>query len=225
MLNKEDIIGQIKFDEKGLVPVIAQDFETGEVLMMAYMNKEAFEKSLETGLAHYWSRSRNKIWLKGETSGHFQYIKSIRLDCDGDAVLLKVEQKEAACHTGNYSCFFREVEIKDGKGVHESGEIGIKKQNPCNDKAKILKDIYDVIIDRTINPKEGSYTNYLFEKGLDKILKKVGEEASEVIIAAKNKNVDEIKYEIADLLYHLLVLMVESGIRLDDIYEELKARR
>jgi len=218
----DELIKELKFDDKGLIPVVAQDFKSGEVLMVAYMNREAFEKSMETGMAHYWSRSRKKLWLKGETSGHYQYIKAVSVDCDEDALLLKVEQKEATCHTGHYSCFYREL----GKeGVKERSDEVFDVQKVYGGKAGILQEVYDVIVDRTIHPKEGSYTNYLFEKGLDKILKKVGEEASEVIIAAKNKSKDEIRYEIADLFYHLFVLMVERGLKLDDIYEELERRR
>ncbi|HHX17690.1 MAG TPA: bifunctional phosphoribosyl-AMP cyclohydrolase/phosphoribosyl-ATP diphosphatase HisIE, partial [Clostridium sp.] len=208
--------------DKGLIPVIAQDYNTNEVLMMAYMNKEALEKSLETGTAHYFSRSRNKLWQKGETSGHYQYIKSIKIDCDSDALLIKVEQVEGACHTGHYSCFYREICEKEG--LKETQEK-VFDEKEVYDGSKVLKEVYDVIVDRTINPKEGSYTNYLFEKGLDKILKKVGEEAAEVIIAAKNKDKEEITYEISDLFYHLFVLMVERGVKLDDIYNELKKRR
>ncbi|HOA96375.1 bifunctional phosphoribosyl-AMP cyclohydrolase/phosphoribosyl-ATP diphosphatase HisIE [Acetivibrio saccincola] len=216
-----EILNSIKFDDRGLIPVIAQDHSTNEVLMMAYMNKEALEKSLETGKVHYFSRSRNKLWQKGETSGHYQYIKSIKVDCDGDALLIKVEQVEGACHTGHFSCFYREI---SDEGLKET-QKKVFDEKEVYDGSKVLKEVYDVIVDRTINPKEGSYTNYLFEKGLDKILKKVGEEASEVIIAAKNKDKGEIVYEISDLFYHLFVLMVERGVKLEDIYNELKKRR
>ena len=221
-MKMSEIVKNIKFDDKGLIPVIAQDYNTNEVLMMAYMNKEALEKSLETGKAHYFSRSRNKLWQKGETSGHYQYIKSIKIDCDNDALLIKVEQVEGACHTGHYSCFYREISEKEG--LKETQEK-VFDEKEVYDGSKVLKEVYDVIVDRTINPKEGSYTNYLFEKGLDKILKKVGEEAAEVIIAAKNKDKGEIVYEISDLFYHLFVLMVERGVKLDDVYNELKKRR
>lgn len=211
-----NLLESIKFDEKGLVPVVTQDYKSKEVLMLAYMNEEAFNKTLETGKVHYFSRSRSKLWLKGETSGHFQSVKSIKLDCDGDTILIEAEQIENACHTGNKTCFFRAMD--DGEWKEN-----VKLDEPAS--AKILQDVYDVIVDRTIHPKEGSYTNYLFTKGLDKILKKVGEEASEVIIAAKNKSKDEIRYEVSDLMYHLMVLLVERGLTLEDIYQELKGRR
>ncbi|NLD48883.1 MAG: bifunctional phosphoribosyl-AMP cyclohydrolase/phosphoribosyl-ATP diphosphatase HisIE [Clostridiaceae bacterium] len=217
-----EIIKDLKFDANGLIPVITQDYKTNEVLMLAYMNEEAFNKSVETGKVHYFSRSRNKLWLKGESSGHFQNIKSIKPDCDNDALLIKVEQIEAACHTGHYSCFYREIE-KDA--VKETSEKVFDEKTVYGDKSKVLQEVYDVIVDRTIHPKEGSYTNYLFEKGLDKILKKVGEETAEVIIASKNKDKGEITYEISDLFYHLFVLMVERGVKPDDIYDELKKRR
>ncbi|MCX7923680.1 MAG: bifunctional phosphoribosyl-AMP cyclohydrolase/phosphoribosyl-ATP diphosphatase HisIE [Clostridia bacterium] len=218
----EEILKELKFDDKGLVPVIAQDYKTNEVLMMAYMNKEALEKTMETGLAHYWSRSRQKLWLKGETSGHNQKVKSISTDCDGDTLLIKVEQVEAACHTGHYSCFYREIQ---GGVLKETSDTVFDAQKVYADNSKVLQEVYDVIVDRTINPKEGSYTNYLFTKGLDKMLKKVGEEAAEVIIASKNRSKDEVRYEISDLIYHLFVLMVEQGVTPDDIFNELKGRR
>lgn len=211
----------IKFDENGLVPAIAQDSESKEVLMMAYMNKESIQKTQETGFVHYYSRSRKKLWKKGEESGHFQEVVSFCVDCDGDTVLVKVKQKEAACHTGHYSCFYRDIE---NGNVLENSKTKFDPNEVYN-KSKILQEVYDVIVDRTINPKEGSYTNYLFEKGLDKILKKVGEETAEVIIASKNKDKGEIQYEVSDLMYHLMVLLVERGVKLDDIYSELAKRR
>ena len=218
----KELLEQIKFDSNGLVPVIAQDYKTNEVLMMAYMNEEAFTKSMETGKVHYFSRSRNKLWLKGETSGHFQTIKSVSLDCDGDTLLVKVEQIEAACHTGHYSCFYREL---NKEGIKEIADMVFDENSVYGDKSKILKEVYDVIVDRRIHPKEGSYTNYLFEKGIDKMLKKVGEETAEVIIASKNPENGEVVYEISDLIYHLSVLMVERGITYDEIFEELGKRR
>ncbi len=208
----------IKFDDKGLVPVVTQDYKTKEVLMVAYMNEEAFDKTIETGKVTYFSRSRNKLWLKGETSGHFQLVKAIKLDCDGDTILIEAEQIDAACHTGNKTCFYRTLT----NGTWSEAEA---RANNEELSAQILQEVYNVIVDRTIHPKEGSYTNYLFTKGLDKILKKVGEETAEVIIAAKNKSKEEIRYEISDLMYHLMVLMVERGVTLEDIYGELKGRR
>jgi phosphoribosyl-ATP pyrophosphohydrolase/phosphoribosyl-AMP cyclohydrolase len=209
---------ELKFDDKGLIPVVTQDVKTKEVLMVAYMNEEAFDKTIETGKVHYFSRSRSKLWLKGETSGHFQFVKSIKLDCDADTLLIQAEQVDAACHTGNKSCFFRTM---NGEKWEEKVETADNEEL----SASILQEVYDVIVDRTVHPKEGSYTNYLFTKGLDKILKKVGEETAEVIIAAKNKSKEEIRYEVSDLMYHLLVLLVERGLTLEDIYGELKGRR
>lgn len=216
------LIEKIKFDENGLIPAVTQDYETQKVLMLAYMNEMSIEKTLETGFVHYWSRSRNKLWLKGEQSGHKQIVKEIYIDCDNDTLLIKVDQIKAACHTGHYSCFY--TEIKDGKR-HEKEKLVFDSQKVYKDKTKVLKDVYDIISDRQKNPKEGSYTNYLFEKGIDKILKKVGEESAEVIIAAKNKSKSEIKYEVADLIYHLMVLMVERGLKWDDIFDELIGRK
>lgn len=197
---------ELKFDEKGLVCAIAQDYESGEVLMQAYMNKEAYLLTLETGYAHYFSRSRQKLWKKGETSGHFQKVKSIYVDCDGDCVLMKVEQTGAACHTGNYSCFFNEI---------KNGGIGVE----------MLGALQRIIKDRKDNPEEGSYTSYLFEKGVDKIAKKTGEEAVELVIAAKGGDKNEIIGECADLLYHTLVLLENVGVKLSDVCNELKERR
>ncbi len=210
-----DFVEQLKFDDKGLISAIVQDCKSGEVLMMAYMNAEAVHRTMATGKTHFWSRSRQKLWLKGETSGHFQYVQEMRVDCDEDCLVVLVEQVEAACHTNRYSCFYRVC--RDGQ-MEEAESKGF-------DKAKVLQEVYDVIADRVKNPKEGSYTNYLFEKGLDKILKKVGEETAEVIIAAKNKDTGEIRYEVADLLYHLLVMLVERGLELGDIYQELEGRK
>ena len=195
---------EIKYNKDGLVPAIAQDVSTGEVLMLAYMNEEAVRLTLESRIAHYYSRSRKSLWKKGETSGNFQEVKGFYYDCDGDTILLKVNQVGVACHTGSYSCFFNEV-------------LGAKNSSDT------LPELYKVILDRKINPKEGSYTNYLFEKGIDKILKKIGEESAEVIIGAKN-NRGELVYESSDLIYHLLVLLVNEGVTLDDIYNELDKR-
>lgn len=199
----------LKANDKGLVPVIAQDYKTNQVLMLAYMNEEAFEKTIKIGRMTYFSRSRNELWTKGETSGHFQYVKSLTADCDFDTILAKVSQVGVACHTGSMSCFFNEI---------------VKKEYVEKDPLKVFDNVYKIIEDRKIHPKEGSYTNYLFNKGLDKILKKVGEEASEVIIASKNSVKDDIVYEESDLLYHLMVLMVEKGVTWEDVTRELAQR-
>ena len=223
-----ELLKEIKYDDRGLIPVVTQDCRTDEVLMVAYMNSEALDKTLETGTVHYWSRSRNKLWLKGETSGHYQYLRSISIDCDGDSLLVKAEQKGAACHTNHHSCFYRKLDAEIRKEIKINEEPQEVKEDTKEDTAdlkEVIEEVFKVVLDRKQNPKEGSYTNYLFEKGLDKILKKVGEEASEVIIASKNSNKNEIMSEISDLFYHIFVLMVERGINLDDIYNELKNRR
>lgn len=198
-----------KLNSDGMVPCIVQDYETDEVLMMAYMNEESYNATIKCGKMTYFSRSRNELWLKGDTSGHYQYVKSLTADCDMDTILAKVSQVGAACHTGNYSCFFNEI---------------AKKEYQENNPLKVLESVTDVIKDRKIHPKEGSYTNYLFDKGIDKILKKLGEEATEIVIAAKNPNANEIKYEISDFLYHMMVLMVEKGVTWDEIMTELANR-
>ena len=201
---------EFKLSDNGLVPVVVQDYRTSEVLMMAYMNEESYNKTIETGRMTYFSRSRQELWIKGETSGHYQYVKSLMLDCDNDTILARVHQAGAACHTGSYSCFFKKLAEKD-----------YIETNPL----KILEEDYNIIVNRKNNPKEGSYTNYLFDKGIDKILKKCGEEASEIIIAAKNEGGEELKYEIADFLYHMMVLMAECGLDWEDITRELADRR
>lgn len=199
-----------KLLDNGLIPVVVQDYRTNEVLMVAYMNEDSYKMTIDTGKMTYYSRSRKKLWIKGETSGHFQYVKSLMIDCDNDTILAKVRQIGAACHTGNRSCFFKELAKKDYVST-----------NPLT----VLMDDYDIIMSRKNNPKEGSYTNYLFDKGIDKILKKCGEEAAEIIIAAKNPDAEELKYEIADFLYHMMVLMAECGLDWNDITKELVNRR
>ncbi len=200
---------QLKKNSDGMVPVIVQDYRTDQVLMLAYMNEEAYNNTLRTGKMTYFSRSRNQLWLKGETSTHFQYVMSLTADCDLDTILAKVKQIGAACHTGSYSCFFNEIAKKD-----------YSEKNP----QKVLDSVFDVIKDRKANPKEGSYTNYLFDKGIDKILKKVGEEATEMVIAAKNPNSNEIVYEMSDFLYHMMVLMAEKNVSWEDVTDELSRR-
>lgn len=199
----------IKTDANGLLPVVVQDYRTDEVLMVAYMNREAFEATVKTGKMNYYSRSRKEQWLKGATSGHFQYVRSLLIDCDKDTLLAKVHQIGAACHTGNRTCFFEEIQ---------------HGQYRANNPIKVFEEVYGVIMDRKEHPKEGSYTNYLFDKGIDKILKKVGEEATEIVIAAKNPDKEEVKYEIADFLYHVMVLMAECDLTWEDITEELANR-
>lgn len=200
---------ELKLNPSGLIPVIVQDYKTNEVLMLAYMNKEAFNHTVKSGRMTYYSRSRKELWIKGETSGHYQYLKSLTVDCDKDTLLAKVEQIGAACHTGSRSCFFQQIVGND-----------YDTTNPL----QVFESVYGTIMNRKENPKEGSYTNYLFDKGIDKILKKVGEEATEIVIAAKNPNPEEIKYEISDFLYHVMVLMVERGITWEDITRELAER-
>ena len=202
-------ISKIKFDEKGLVPVVVQDVKTHAVLMLAYMNEESIAKTQETGNMVYFSRSRQKLWLKGETSGNIQTVHELKIDCDGDTLLALVSQKGVACHTGAYSCFFESLL---GEGEYSGGYA-------------VIDELFSVIEDRKANPKEGSYTNYLFEKGIDKILKKVGEESAEVIIAAKNNVKDEIRLESADLLYHLLVMLSDRGMSPSEVFAELEKRR
>lgn len=186
---------EFKLNSDGLIPVVVQDYKTNEVLMLAYMNEEAFDNTIKTGRMTYYSRSRKELWIKGLTSGHYQYVKSLSIDCDNDTLLAKVKQIGAACHTGKRSCFYTEL---------------VKKEYDDTNPLMVFEDVFNVIKDRKVNPKEGSYTNYLFDKGIDKILKKVGEEATEIVIAAKNPDKEEIKYEISDFLYHVMVLMAEK---------------
>lgn len=198
-------LDELKFDEKGLIPAIVVDDETGKVLTLAYMNRESLAISMEKGLTCFWSRSRKSLWLKGETSGNYQHIVSITADCDMDALEVRVKKDGPACHTGEESCFFNPV-------------FGEK-----NDKFQ-LEGLYQLLLSRKKDLPEGSYTTYLFQKGLDKILKKVGEESTEVIIAGKAEDKAETVYEIADLAYHVLVLMVQMGISVEEIRAELASR-
>lgn len=209
-----DYITDVKFDERGLVPCVVQDDKTGEVLMLAYMNEESLKKTVETKTTWFYSRSRQKLWNKGETSGNFQHVKSICLDCDGDTVLVKVDPEGPACHTGNETCFFKRLE-GDAFTEFEREKKG----------EFILDELYGVVLDRMENPKEDSYTNYLLDCGIDKILKKVGEESSETIIAAKNADKKEIALETSDLIYHIIVMLAERGMDIRDVYTELRNRR
>jgi len=201
-----EYLKNVKFNSDGLVPCIAQDYLTREVLMMAWMNEESLKLTIETGYCTYYSRSRQKLWKKGEESGHVQKLISLSYDCDGDTLLALVEQTGAACHTGNRTCFYRPEPL----------EI---------QKAMILNHDLDVIYDRKIHPVEDSYTNYLFEKGIDKICKKVGEESAEIIIAAKNGEPKALAGEISDFLYHLMVLMADVGVEWEDVFDELIDRQ
>lgn len=200
---------EFKLNSDGLIPVVTQDYKTGKVLMVAYMNEEAFNETIRSGRMTYWSRSRQELWKKGDTSGHYQYVKSLDIDCDKDTILAKVLQIGAACHTGSESCFFTNLASKPFDSV-----------NPMT----ILDQVMETIQERKRQPKEGSYTNYLFDKGIDKILKKVGEEATEIVIAAKNPDSDELKYEICDFLYHMMVLMAERDVTWKEITRELAER-
>ncbi|NLO21023.1 MAG: bifunctional phosphoribosyl-AMP cyclohydrolase/phosphoribosyl-ATP diphosphatase HisIE [Syntrophomonadaceae bacterium] len=217
------MMNKMNFDKQGgLIPAIIQDAISGQVLMLAYMNKEALAKTIETGNTWFYSRSRQELWLKGESSGHVQTVKEILYDCDEDALLIKVEQTGVACHTGHYSCFYRNWEGQEvEKQIFDLDKV---YAFPASSPA-ILYELYDVIKDRQAKLPEGAYTTYLFQKGLDKILKKVGEENAEVIIAAKNREKSEVIYETSDLLYHLMVLLVEQDVSLDEIFSELKSRR
>lgn len=208
-----EILNIVKFDEKGLVPAVLQDAVTKKVLMVAYMNEESLKMTLETKKATFYSRSRNELWVKGATSGNYMNVVSVDVDCDADCLLVTVNPEGPACHTGKETCFYRRVE--DGKLVDRPEQSG----------ADILPRLQAVAEDRRKNPKEGSYTNYLFDKGEDKILKKVGEEAAEVVIAGKNRNKSEIQYEAADLLYHMTVMLVDNGMAWQDIFDELEKRR
>ncbi len=271
-------LDELKFNADDLIPAIVQDAESGQVLMVAYMNREALERTWETGETWFYSRSRQELWHKGETSGHTQKVQGISLDCDQDAILVKVEQIGAACHEGYVTCFFREVDDQgnlqtvgepvfdpqkvyhlelakpaepallsgavagEAAGAADVGEkataaadavlgeavgaaAGTATAKAAEARESIIPDLYQVILERQQTRPEGSYTAYLFDKGIDKICKKVGEEAAEVIIAAKNRSREELVYESADLIYHLLVLLAEGGIKPAEVFNELAKRR
>ncbi len=228
-----NLVKEIKWNNDGLIPAVVQDIESGEVLMLAYMNEEALQKTMMEKKACYFSRSRNELWLKGETSGHFQQVVDIRFDCDKDTVLLKVKQAGMACHENYFSCFHYEVNtaenadsVRDEAGYNplwlKTGQPEVK---PALSIGRTLELLAEIIKKRNAERPEGSYTTYLFTKGVDKILKKVGEECAEVIIAAKNDSPSELRYESADLLYHLLVLLEDRKVDLKEIAEELDSRR
>ncbi|MCD6525894.1 MAG: bifunctional phosphoribosyl-AMP cyclohydrolase/phosphoribosyl-ATP diphosphatase HisIE [Desulfuromonas sp.] len=214
------LLEQLKFDKDGLLPCITQDAETGEVLMLAYMNAEAVENTLLTGKVHYYSRSRAKQWMKGESSGHVQNVREIRYDCDGDTLLIKVEQVGVACHTGRRSCFYS---VWDGEQVAIESEPELDTAAIYGEQ-DILDAVYHVIQDRRRNPGEKSYVHSLFTKGLDKILSKIGEEATEAAVAGKGGDRDEIVYEVADLFFHTLILLGYYDLPPERIYAELRRR-
>jgi len=211
-------LDSVAFGTDGLLPAIIQDAGTGEVLMLPYMNREALEKTLETGKSHFWSRSRQTLWRKGETSGHEQTVREVRVDCDGDALLLVVDQKGVACHTGKPTCFYR---LLEDDTIAEA-----PTRNPLWEECRttISEKVHDVITDRKSHPKEGSYTCELFSAGQERILKKISEEAIEVILASTANNKKEVVSEIADLLYHLLVLLGFHDVPLGAVYKELECR-
>nr|WP_282446363.1 bifunctional phosphoribosyl-AMP cyclohydrolase/phosphoribosyl-ATP diphosphatase HisIE [Paenibacillus silvae] len=226
----EQVVEHIRWDE-GLVPAIVQDVDTREVLMMAYMNRESLKLSLESGETWFWSRSRQELWNKGATSGNVQKIVSLKYDCDGDTLLVEVKPKGPACHTGAVTCFHNEI---IGMPANEAGQAGTEESadsstassssSSAQRRFEVLAELESVIAERERERPEGAYTTYLFDKGVDKILKKIGEEASETIIAAKNKDNDELRLEVSDLMYHLLVLLQERKLPLDDIMSELSRR-
>lgn len=210
----EELVKLVKWSRDGLVAAVVQDAASKDVLMMAYMNEEALRRTVESGEAWFYSRSRQELWHKGGTSGHVQRVRSLAYDCDADTLLLKVLPQGPACHTNAFSCFYRELPLEAASVGTEQGE----------DRFAILGKLESVIAKRDAERPEGAYTTYLFEKGVDKILKKVGEEAAEVIIAAKNRSAEELRYEASDLIYHLLVLLREQRLPLDEVLQELDRR-
>ncbi|MEC0307342.1 bifunctional phosphoribosyl-AMP cyclohydrolase/phosphoribosyl-ATP diphosphatase HisIE [Paenibacillus lautus] len=218
-LSLEQVSEHIRWDASGLVPAIVQDAQSKQVLMMAYMNRESLRLTLESGETWFWSRSREELWHKGATSGNVQTVVSMTYDCDGDTLLLQVDPKGPACHTGQTTCFHNEITVQGQKSGSGSNPAAAE-----SGRFAVLAELEEVIAQREVERPEGAYTTYLFDKGVDKILKKVGEEASETIIAAKNKDNAELKLEISDLIYHLLVLLQERKLPLDEIMDELSRR-
>jgi phosphoribosyl-ATP pyrophosphohydrolase/phosphoribosyl-AMP cyclohydrolase len=215
---KNELISSIKFNSEGLIPAVVQDVRSGQVLMVAYMNEESFKQTLESGYTVFWSRSRKSLWKKGETSGHVQAVREIFVDCDEDTLLIKVDQKEGACHTGRVSCFYRKSE--NGQWIERESRPAIVKIESEN----VLERVYQVILQRKETPDPGSYVSSLFSKGQDAILKKVAEESGEVILSSKNGTRGEIVWEIADLWFHTLVVMGFHGIGVSELFDELKKR-
>ncbi|WP_068777205.1 bifunctional phosphoribosyl-AMP cyclohydrolase/phosphoribosyl-ATP diphosphatase HisIE [Paenibacillus sp. FJAT-26967] len=228
MINAQ--LDRIRYDAQGLVPAVVQDAVSKDVLMLAYMNADSLQRTVDTGKTWFWSRSRGELWNKGATSGHTQQVVSMKYDCDADTLLVLVNQTGPACHNGTYTCFSTEIEVAGDAGVKktdlnsDSPDTGNGDPISEGDRFSILSKLESVIASREAERPEGAYTTYLFEKGIDKILKKVGEEAAEVIIAAKNRDHDELRYETSDLIFHLMVLMRESKLPLDDVLAELGRR-
>ncbi|WP_433937963.1 bifunctional phosphoribosyl-AMP cyclohydrolase/phosphoribosyl-ATP diphosphatase HisIE [Paenibacillus lautus] len=218
-LSLEQVSEHIRWDAAGLVPAIIQDAESKQVLMMAYMNRESLRLTLESGETWFWSRSREELWHKGATSGNVQTVVSMTYDCDGDTLLLQVNPNGPACHTGQTTCFHNEITAQGQKNEPANQGAAVS-----GERFAVLAELEEVIAQREVERPEGAYTTYLFDKGVDKILKKVGEEASETIIAAKNKDNAELKLEVSDLIYHLLVLLQERKLPLDEIMDELSRR-
>lgn len=226
-ISREVELENIRWDQAGLVPAIVQDEAAGEVLMMAYMNRESLKRTLESGETWFWSRSRKELWHKGATSGNTQKVVSIAADCDGDTLLVRVRPQGPACHTGSQTCFFNGIPFKRQEDTSENNltqDTGTIPSMNAEPRFQVLADLERIIAQREQERPEGAYTTYLFDKGIDKILKKVGEESSESIIAAKNKDNDELRLEVSDLIYHLLVLLQERKLPLDDIMAELSRR-
>ena len=226
----ETLLAEIRWDERGLIPAIVQDTESKEVLMLAYMNRDALGRTLAGGRTCFFSRSRQELWVKGETSGHVQEVVDVHLDCDRDTILVRVRQTGMACHENYFSCFHYALEVDEDRQVHlvtagKPHDRPIPQREDGIELGNILAELAEVVACRNAERPEGAYTTYLFEKGLDKILKKVGEETAEVLIAAKNRSEEELSYEVADLLYHLLVLLEEQKVGLERIARELASRR
>jgi phosphoribosyl-ATP pyrophosphohydrolase/phosphoribosyl-AMP cyclohydrolase len=218
-LNNVQLNAAIKWDAQGLVPAIVQDAASKDVLMMAYMNQDSLKLTIESGETWFWSRSRSELWHKGATSGHIQKVKSLKYDCDGDTLLVQVDLTGPACHTGKYSCFFNEIPV-----IGQTEEQAALSTATKGDRFAMLSKLESTIAQRDMERPEGAYTTYLFEKGVDKILKKVGEESAEVIIAAKNRDNDELRCESSDLIFHLMVLLRERKLPFDDVLRELDNR-
>jgi phosphoribosyl-ATP pyrophosphohydrolase len=216
---------KLKWGPDGLIPAVVQDVKTGQVLMQAYMNEEALRLTLETGTAWYWSRSRQELWQKGATSGHYQRVREVRTDCDGDSLLLLVEQEGVACHEGTYSCFTRRVDGSPRALVDTAFWPIQPDETVPYDIGTVLRELTAVLVDRRAHPEPGSYTSKLFTKGADAYCKKIGEEATEVVLAVKNRDRENLAFEVADVWFHTLIALVDNGLGPRDVAEELARRR